>query len=82
MDTGIIGPITNMKGFNTQLGPLPHTIHALVVTSILMPAALSCLFAARFADDFSREGEPIGIAIAAAIFSVALVQQSKLVLVD
>ena len=65
MDTGIIGPVTVMKSFDSQFGPLSATVHGLVVSSILIPAAISSMFAGRLADVLGR---PIGIAIGAAIF--------------
>ena len=65
MDTGIIGPVTVMKSFDSQFGPLSATVHGLIVSSILIPAAISSLFAGRVADVLGR---PIGIAIGAGIF--------------
>ena len=65
MDTGIIGPVTVMKSFDSHFGPLSATVHGLIVASILIPAAISSVFAGRLADVLGR---PIGIAIGAAIF--------------
>lgn len=67
MDTGIIGPVTVMKSFDSQFGPLPATVQGLIVSAILIPAAISSMFAGRLADILGR---PIGIAIGAAIFGL------------
>ncbi|KAF7159479.1 hypothetical protein CNMCM5623_004817 [Aspergillus felis] len=42
MDTGIIGPVTDMKDFKNEFGGSHNsTIHGLIVSSILIPAAVS-----------------------------------------
>jgi DNA-directed RNA polymerase III subunit RPC2 len=65
MDTGTIGPVTVMKSFDSQFGPLSAIVHGLIVSSILIPAAISSFFAGRLADVLGR---PTGIAIGAGIF--------------
>ncbi|KAL8789316.1 MAG: hypothetical protein Q9213_001239 [Squamulea squamosa] len=65
MDTGIIGAVTVMPSFLSQFGPLTATSHGLIVSSILIPAAISSFFAGRVADIFGR---PKGIAFGALIF--------------
>lgn len=65
MDTGIIGAITVMTSFVSDFGALSATVHGLVVSSILIPAAISSFFAGRLADVFGR---PKGFAIGALIF--------------
>lgn len=47
MDTGIIGPVTVMKRYVSEFGSESPTIHGLIVSSILIPAALSSFFAGR-----------------------------------
>jgi len=73
MDTGIIGPVTVMTSFNSQLGPLSAITHGLTVSSILIPAAVSSFFAGRLADVLGR---PIGIAIGTGIFGLGAALQA------
>lgn len=68
MDTGIIGPVTDMKDFKAAFGGSQNaTIHGLIVSSILIPAALSSFFAGHLAD---KVGRPMGISIGTFIFGV------------
>lgn len=67
MDTGIIGPVTVMKHFVAQFGNQSATVHGLIVSSILIPAAISSFFAAYLAD---RLGRPSGISIGALSFGI------------
>lgn len=67
MDTGIIGPVTDMKDFKKSFGSQNSTIHGLIVSCILIPAALSSFFAGHVAD---RLGRPKGICIGVFIFGV------------
>ncbi|KAJ5765324.1 hypothetical protein N7520_004883 [Penicillium odoratum] len=68
MDTGVIGPVTDMKDFKAVFGGSQNsTIHGLIVSSILIPAALSSLFAGHLAD---RLGRAMGISIGCFIFAV------------
>ncbi|KAJ5158910.1 Major facilitator superfamily domain general substrate transporter [Penicillium coprophilum] len=67
MDTGIIGPVTDMKDFKVSFGSQNSTIHGLIVSCILIPAALSSFFAGYVAD---RLGRPKGISIGVFIFGV------------
>jgi MFS family permease len=68
MDTGIIGPVTDMKYFKASFGGSQNsTIHGLIVSCILIPAALSSFFAGYVAD---RLGRPKGICIGVFIFGV------------
>ena len=41
LDTGTIGPITAMPQFAVSFGTLSATVHGLVVSTILIPAAIS-----------------------------------------
>lgn len=67
MDTGIIGPVTDMKDFKKSFGSQNSTIHGLIVSCILIPAALSSFFAGYVAD---RLGRPKGISIGVFIFGI------------
>ncbi|KAJ5364869.1 uncharacterized protein N7496_010582 [Penicillium cataractarum] len=68
MDTGIIGPATDMKVFKASFGGSQNaTIHGLIVSSILIPAALSSFFAGYLSD---RLGRPKGISIGVFVFGV------------
>lgn len=67
MDTGIIGPVTVMKAFTSQFGSQSASVHGLLVSSILIPAAVSSFFAGRLADILGR---PKSIAIGALIFGL------------
>lgn len=68
MDTGVIGPVTDMKDFKASFGGSQNaTIHGLIVSSILIPAALSSFFAGHLAD---KLGRPNGISIGVFIFGI------------
>jgi MFS family permease len=66
-DTGSIGPITLMEPFTATFGTLTPTIQGLVVSSILIPGALSSFFAGPIADRISRT---FAISLGGALFSV------------
>jgi MFS family permease len=68
MDTGVIGPVTDMKDFKAEFGGSQNsTIHGLIVSCILIPAAFSSFFAGYIAD---RLGRPKGISIGVFIFGI------------
>ncbi|KAF2800231.1 general substrate transporter [Melanomma pulvis-pyrius CBS 109.77] len=67
IDTGVIGPVTVMEHFTKYVGNPSPTIHGLIVSSILIPAAISSFFAGKLADALGR---PRGIAIGSFIFAV------------
>lgn len=67
VDTGIIGPVTVMEDFTKYVGNPSPTIHGLIVSSILIPAAISSFFAGKLADHLGRTR---GIAIGSFIFAV------------
>ncbi|KAF4624570.1 hypothetical protein G7Y89_g13602 [Cudoniella acicularis] len=67
METGIIGPVTVMKSFVAEFGTPSATVHGLVVSAILIPAAVSSFFAGRVADILGR---PKAIAVGALIFGI------------
>ena len=67
IDTSIIGPVTVMDDFKRYVGNPSPNIHGLIVSSILIPAAISSFFAGRVADTLGRSR---GIAIGAMIFAL------------
>ncbi|KAL4749042.1 hypothetical protein BDW72DRAFT_195188 [Aspergillus terricola var. indicus] len=67
MDTGIIDPVTTMDSFVEKFGNRSATVHGLLVSSILIPAAISSFFAGYLADKFGR---PQGISIGTLIFGL------------
>lgn len=69
-DTGIIGPSTVMPAFAADLlpnGQLSATLHGLIVSAILIPAALTSFFGGRLAD---KLGRPQAMAVGSAIFAL------------
>lgn len=54
MDTSIIGPVTVMDSFIADFGVASAIMHGLIVSSILIPAAVSSFFAGRVADAVGR----------------------------
>ncbi|GME54432.1 putative mfs sugar protein [Neofusicoccum parvum] len=67
LDTGTIGPVTAMSSFEASFGSFSATIHGVVVSSILIPAALSSLITGNVADLYGR---PRTIMFGAAVFGI------------
>ena len=67
MDTSIIGPVTVMEDYVSRFGTQSAVIHGAIVSSILIPAALSSFLAGYVADQLGR---PKCIAIGALGFSL------------
>ncbi|KAF2085568.1 sugar transport protein [Saccharata proteae CBS 121410] len=67
LDTGTIGPVTTMSTFEKSFGALSATLHGVVVSSILIPAAISSMFAGNVADLYGR---PRTIMFGATVFGV------------
>lgn len=67
MDTGIIGPVTVMAEYISRFGTQSAVVHGAIVSSILIPAALSGCLAGYVADLFGR---PRCIAVGALIFGL------------
>lgn len=67
LDTGCIGPITTMPQFLDTFGNLSSVVHGLIVSSILIPAAVASFFAGTLAN---KVGRPRGISIGALIFTL------------
>lgn len=66
-DTGTIGPITTMPQFYITFGNLSATVHGLVVSTILIPAAISSFFGGHLAN---AVGRPRATAIGAGVFGL------------
>lgn len=67
LDTGCIGPITTMPQFVSSFGTLSPTVHGLVVSSILIPAALASFFAGGLSDILGR---PRTVGLGGLIFGI------------
>lgn len=76
MDTGIIGPVTVMGDYVARFGSQSPIVHGAIVSSILIPAALSSILAGWVADSLGR---PRGIAIGAFIFGLGAVSLAMFV---
>lgn len=66
-DTGIIGPVTVMDQFANSFGNFSETAHGAIVSTILIPAAITALFGGHLADYLGRSK---AMALGAAIFGV------------
>ncbi|KAI1823684.1 general substrate transporter [Xylaria intraflava] len=73
LDTSIIGPVTVMESFVDEFGKFSSVVHGILVSSILLSAAVSSFFAGRLADLWGR---PYSMAFGAAIFTVGDVLQA------
>ncbi|KAI9746592.1 MAG: hypothetical protein M1818_000305 [Claussenomyces sp. TS43310] len=67
LDTGTIGVVTTMAAFDSKFGTLSSSIHGIVVSSVLLTAAVGSLFAGSISDGLGRTR---AIAIGALIFGV------------
>ncbi|KAI1333847.1 sugar transport protein [Xylariaceae sp. FL0016] len=67
LDTGTIGSVTTMQSFQDTFGILSATVHGLVVSSILLPGAVTALLTGLLADRFGRT---LIIAIGSTTFAV------------
>ncbi|GKU06693.1 unnamed protein product, partial [Fusarium langsethiae] len=67
MDTGSIGPITTMSSFKNTFGDFSATIHGVIVSTILIPGALTALVAGALAHRF---GQVRLISIGSVIFGI------------
>ena len=73
MDTGIIGPVTVMLHYEAQFGTQSAIVHGAIVSSILIPAALSSILAGYVADSLGR---PKCIATGALTFGIGAALQA------
>lgn len=69
----IIGPVTVMDSFLEQFGKHSPVIHGILVSSILLSAAVGSFFAGRPADVLGR---PRAIALGASVFTLGAVLQA------
>ncbi|KAF2161903.1 hypothetical protein M409DRAFT_37484 [Zasmidium cellare ATCC 36951] len=76
MDMSIIGPVTVMTSFTNQFGEHSSVVHGILVSSILLAAAVSSFFAGRPPDAFGR---PKALAFGAGIFTIGAVLQASAV---
>lgn len=76
MDTSIIGPITVMDEYTAVFGAFSAIIHGLIVSSILIPAAISSFLAGRLADAVGRTK---GISLGGLIFGLGAALQAAAV---
>ncbi|OQE46971.1 hypothetical protein PENCOP_c001G02019 [Penicillium coprophilum] len=76
MDTGVIGPVTIMDSFIEQFGKHSSAIHGILVSCILLCAALGSIFAGTLAD---KLGRPKAMAFGAAVFIVGTVLEAAAV---
>ncbi|KAF9883406.1 hypothetical protein FE257_003489 [Aspergillus nanangensis] len=67
VDTSIIGPVTIMPNYVSYFGSHSSSVHGIIVSSILLSAAVMSVIAGRPADVFGR---PQAIALGAAVFGV------------
>ncbi|RWA12675.1 hypothetical protein EKO27_g2413 [Xylaria grammica] len=54
LDTGTIGPVTTMSSFKATFGELSPTLHGIVVSSVLLPGAITALITGVLADRYGR----------------------------
>ncbi|KAG7106660.1 Glucose transporter GlcP like protein [Verticillium longisporum] len=54
LDTGSIGPVTTMPSFGATFGHVSPTMHGVIVSSVLIPGALTALVAGVLADRFGH----------------------------
>ncbi|KAI1309852.1 sugar transport protein [Xylaria venustula] len=54
LDTGTIGPVTTMLSFKDTFGELSPTLHGIVVSSVLLPGAVTALITGVLADRYGR----------------------------
>ncbi|KAI1323175.1 general substrate transporter [Xylariaceae sp. FL0255] len=72
-DTSIIGPVTVMTSFVEKFGSFTSAVHGILVSSILLSAAISSFFAGRLADVWGR---PNAMAFGAAVFTIGAALQA------
>ncbi|RYP74927.1 hypothetical protein DL771_002711 [Monosporascus sp. 5C6A] len=72
-DTSIVGPVTQMENFLHQFGHLDSAVHGILVSCVLLSAAVTSFFAGRIADALGRTR---AMALGAAIFTVGAVLQA------
>lgn len=53
-DTGMIGPVTTMPAFSSSFGTFSATVHGVIVSSVLIPGAITSLAAGPLAHSFGH----------------------------
>ena len=79
MDTSIIGPVTVMDKYIADFGTASATVHGLIVSSILIPTAISSFFAGRVADAIGRTKS---ISLGGLVFGIGALLQAAAVHLD
>ncbi|CAL8582302.1 hypothetical protein XPA_007969 [Xanthoria parietina] len=54
LDTGIIGPVSDMEFFRKDIATTSAILHGLIVSSVLLPSAIVSIFAGSLADAVGR----------------------------
>ncbi|ATY62115.1 H(+)-myo-inositol cotransporter [Cordyceps militaris] len=73
IDTGIIGPATVMGSYVDHFGHPSPAVHGLVVSSMLLSAAVTSFLAGHVADSLGRSS---GIAIGGLVFALGVVLEA------
>ncbi|VUC32462.1 unnamed protein product [Clonostachys rosea] len=53
-DTGMIGPVTTMPAFSSSFGTFSATVHGVIVSSVLIPGAITAIIAGPLAHTFGH----------------------------
>ena len=67
LDTGIIGPVSDMSFFRNDIATTSPILHGLIVSSVLLPSAIVSFFAGTFAD---AVGRPRAVTIGFCVFGI------------
>lgn len=67
IDTGTIGPVTQMPYFSKQFGVLEPTVQGIIVSAIMITAAITSFFSGDLSDTFGR---PRAIAIGSLVYAI------------
>lgn len=70
LDTDIIGPVSDMNFFEQDIAMTSPILHGLIMSSILLPSAISSVFAGDLAD---AVGQPRAVTIGFCIFALGAV---------
>ena len=67
LDTGIIGPVSDMDFFRQDIATTSPILHGLIVSSVLLPSAIVSFFAGTLADTVGR---PRAVTVGSCIFGL------------
>ena len=67
LDTGIIGPVSDMDFFRRDIATTSAILHGLIVSSVLLPSAIVSFFAGSLAD---AVGRPRAVTVGLSIFGL------------